>query len=200
MPSESPFERLGRLTSRPRAEKRVRLYGGKYENAFTVAHRAFGEWRAWRDLCENNDVLDPLDLRASELEADGAFVIEDGLVNLTTRLGVELDIIAASETFPEGAEIVIDGVSETQYNIFIRIDGADGPPTTLSFATISQGGEQTTRALGPNGEFLDLRYDGDAFLVAWLMRCVPVAARSRPTVYELVAPALILGTSALGEV
>lgn len=63
MRSESPFDRLGTPVAEVRDVIEKTLYGGLYENPFTIAHETLGEWREWRTVLDYNDIENPFILR-----------------------------------------------------------------------------------------------------------------------------------------
>ena len=201
MPSESPFDKHGRPIEDDPQQVRVPLYGGRYENAFTVAHRAVGEWRMHRALVDATDADDPLELRALTDDGVGRLIICDGDVDLTDELGLYATIRGRSSDLQGHAMVHVEDVDVDVFEVSLMLDG-EGPgeePVTL----------RSNRFPAPDGDgdvpvglvltsedkrqWLHIEIDADIWTCMWLHRCMPVYLTVVPTRFEAVVPALELG-------
>lgn len=99
MASESPYEALGRPLEQDPPNRSIRLFGGEAENAFTLAHKATGEWRNWRDLLDANGITDPFNIQGIQAQGDSraAEFPEELDVDPFAELDQEIRVIYASE-------------------------------------------------------------------------------------------------------
>lgn len=150
-PSESPFDRHGELvTNAGLRRRRAPLYGGQYENLYSLAHRFLGEWRLWRDLRDENGIENPFDLYNVELddEASPTMLFEVPAVPgtyrrhnlaLSTEWGVPIPVIGGAAvtrgTFYLWSEVERAGpwnATFDQYKLALEVDGELGPWSTFT--------------------------------------------------------------------
>lgn len=195
MASESPFDSLGTLVQDTRNEVRTPLYGGRQENAFTVAHRAVGEWRAWRALMELNDLVDPFDLSERETQPTGELLTLDREVNFTTDLGQQLEVLEFTRGIVGDVELRVIDTAENAFELTLSTTAmGSGAPVALSTAdfTLSGGFVELELPL-PSSKFVKVRFDLDTFLIIWLARAVGIGGVSLLTRAEVRVPPLLLG-------
>ena len=171
MASESPFDRLGTLVIDDRDEVRAPLYGGANENAFTVAHRAVGEWRAWRQLMELNGLADPFDLSERQVVPQGDIVVDD--VNVTTDMGQGLEVLNFTDGISGTLELRVDDVADGEFDLTLSAGGLGaGAPVRVTEADFNLPGGFIELTLPlPSSRSVTVRFDLETFLVLWLMRC-----------------------------
>lgn len=201
MPSEAPYDRLGRPVEDDPQQVRVPLYGGRYENAFTVAHRGVGEWRMHRALVAATNADDPLELRALSDDGVGRLVICDGDVDLTDELGLFAVVRGRSPELQGQGQVHIEDVDVDVFEVSLMLDGeaAGEEPVTLTSSRFSSpdGSESATVGMVLTSEdqrhWLHLEIDSEIWTCMWLHRCMPVYLNVRPTRFEASVPALELG-------
>lgn len=199
MANEAPFDLLGVLVDEPRAERTIPLYGGEYENAFTVASRAFGEWRNWRELLENNGIADPLDLQEVQTKTEGVLTTDEG-VDLTAELGVPLRVLSASEGTTGDVTLVVEDVAQGEFTLQVELTpGAPGPPVTLLESALLVGNTRVVLEGAGGSGFVQIEFDIDTWLVLWLARCITLTIQVEPTRFQVTVPTQSLGTAARGE-
>lgn len=202
MASESPFDRHGRPVEDDPQMQRVPLYGGRYENAFTVAHRAVGEWRMHRALVQSTDADDPLELRALTDDGVGRMVILDGDVDLGEELGLHATIRGRSPELQGQAIVFVEDVDVDVFEVSLKLEGegAGEHPVTITsgrFAAPDGNPDGVVVGLVLRSEddryWLHLEIDSDIWTCMWLHREMPVHLTVVPTNFEAVVPALELG-------
>lgn len=201
MPSESPFDRHGRPVENDPQQVRVPLYGGRYENAFTVAHRAVGEWRMHRALVDSTGADDPLELRGLTDDGVGRMLICDGDVDITDELGLEVTILGRSPELRGYGMVAIDDVAPDVFEVSLQLEGEDPGETVVTLtserfaAPDGDGGLPVGLVLRSEDDrhWLHIEIDGDIWTCMWLHRAMPVYFDVRPTRFEAVVPALELG-------
>lgn len=145
-PSQSPFDRHGALVDTGAVKRRrAPLFGGFYENLYTLSHRFLGEWRSWRELRDENGIQNPFDLQNVELDSEaspqplfevpatpGTYRRSD--LSLTTEWGVPIPILDGAEltrgTFYLWSEVERQGTIFDNFDVYklaLEVDGVVGP-------------------------------------------------------------------------
>lgn len=202
MPSESPFDKHGHpVTSEPQ-QVRVPLYGGRYENGFTAAHRAVGEWRMHRSLVDATDADDPLELRDLTDDGIGRLVICSGDVDLTSELGLYAKVRGRTPELQGYAMVHVEDVDVDVFEVSLEMPGESpgADPITLTssrFGAPDGDGEVPVHLVLTsldNRYWIDLEIDSEIWTCMWLHRDMPVYLNVVPTRFEAVCPAYELGT------
>jgi len=200
-PSESPYSRNARADETVQQRRRLYEITGT-EHVFWVAHATVGEWREWRRVCETNAIDDPLNLRgfpSRQLSqpilqrfplADGSGFEDE---NLTTDLGQSYDLEYLAPELQGTGYLWVQDVAP------ISPDPAVAPPGEhfqLAFQAPGDAAQgvwvdlklslfkgpngdtsvtQRTLLFSESGEYaVDIELNIDTFLIAWLMRCMPL--------------------------
>ncbi len=195
MASESPYDRLGRPVANKPQQRRVPLYGGQFENAFTLAHRGVAEWRAWRQLCDTNEITDPLALSGTVVDGIGRLQSLDGAIDFTTDLGVAVTVAGGSAT-GSALELVVEDIAVGVFDLALRQIGASeaGTPIRLIEADWydASGVPLSFRCILSTADavnWIDLELTTDAWLIIWLAREIRLAFNGIPMRAEVRVPA-----------
>lgn len=199
MPSESPFDKLGRAIS-VTVQRRHPLFQGTWENAFTVAHAAVGEWRAWRALCDANGITDPLTLAEPDITGLVTLTSVDGLIDFTFDLGTT--VLCIGGNLPgDNAEVIVTDTVAGEFDLQLRRVGEAnlGPAVHLREVDWydASGAAQPFRVALSTADlvhWVELEFTTDAWLVLWLARELRLTFDRQLTRVEVAVPAPELGT------
>lgn len=206
-PSEPPFDRHGGPVDSEDAPTEHELSGSPRELLFQIAHRRLDEWRQWRRIAEETDLVDPLDPHGRdhidsplivpfELDSDPSKSEDE---DLTAELGFDVVVhTATGELDGEGLlEITDTAYEEYEVTFTAPGDSSPGPATKLTAADLHdvQGGEATpTVVLRSAGlrYYLELELRHDWWMVLWLRRELPVYLNPDVSRYTVLVPDLEL--------
>jgi hypothetical protein len=145
MASESPYGRLGAPLARATDPLVADVYPA--DTPYAVAHRAFGEWRRWRDVIDRAGLPNPFDLTRRAPSAVQLLVGED-LLDALDGLGSLFAVLETSSALPaEAIGVSVEEVADGMYAVkgftphdADEADRAYGPATYVTDDDILDGG------------------------------------------------------------
>ncbi|MDZ7703367.1 MAG: hypothetical protein U5L04_02655 [Trueperaceae bacterium] len=169
-----------------------------------IAHRQLGEWRLWREIADENELVDPLDLSGRNHDSPSELVIPFEVVsggsgteneNLTSELGPSIVIKGATPELEGAATLYISDTDWLEFELtFEAPDGStagaavgvtesdfkdvDGEPVDRGFTLFSDNDRYT----------VDITLDLDLWLILWLRRCLPLYLDASASRAELLVP------------
>jgi hypothetical protein len=202
--SEPPYSRHGDAVETDDAPRTYTLRGSERENLLQIAHRELGEWRLWRDIADENGLVDPLDLAGVEQPEESRLVIPFDVVaggsgtedeDLTTDLGHSITLEGATPELDGEATLTIEDTAVDEFEM--TLTAPDGSTAGAAVAVSKSDffdvdGEAITRRFvlrSENDRFaVDIELDIDLWLILWLRRCLPLYLSSSPARAELLVP------------
>lgn len=203
MASESPYTRHGRTKEGERKKKRHPLNGSPRQNLLQIAHLELGEWRDWRDIAEENELTDPIDLAGAEHGDDSELIMSFELVdgsgsedeNLTDELGHSITVHGATPEMSGTGTLTVSDTAMGEYELTLTAPDGSVAGTAVSvkdadFKDADGEGASRRFLLRADGDryFVDLTLDADLWLILWLRRETPIYFDPSAGRAELLVP------------